>query len=355
MARFPPLPPLRFWDDLFWRAANVAQRERICVHNPETALAMAHAFLDSDATRSTGPKTVIEAFPGPGMLSRALLTLPEDKLGKLIILEDDPRFLPFLEPLAQADPRVTVLPMSGFDWATYTRLTDGILKDVPKLAYDEGVHPNLHFISHIFMTAQHEQFVSQLYRCIPQKSWLFQYGRVPMSLILGEYGYKRIVAGENDMERCKHSVISQIAAETNLALPVDAMAPFTTHFHPIKEQHLAIERRAVSRRIGSPYSAINVIPHQEQLILSDELDAWDFVIRKLFVQKRTAVSQSIGGIAPGAEYLLKYANQNAPEDKQLDASKTPPALSNEEWTRLIREFVNWPFAPEVLILLLGFL
>lgn len=97
MARFPHLPPLRFWDDLFWRAANVAQRERISVHNPDTALAMAHAFLDSDSTRSTGPKTVIEAFPGPGMLSRALLTFPEDKLGRLIILEDDPRFLAFLE------------------------------------------------------------------------------------------------------------------------------------------------------------------------------------------------------------------------------------------------------------------
>ena len=75
----------------------MAQRERVAVHNPDTALAMAHAFVDSDATRSTGPKTIIEAFPGPGVLSRALLTLPEDKLGKLIILEDDPRFLPFLE------------------------------------------------------------------------------------------------------------------------------------------------------------------------------------------------------------------------------------------------------------------
>ncbi|VDC03590.1 unnamed protein product [Peniophora sp. CBMAI 1063] len=346
MARFPLLPPLRFWDDLFWRASTVAQRERIAVHNPETALAMAHAFLDSDATRSTGPKTVIEAFPGPGMLSRALLTLPEDKLGRLIILEDDARFLPFLEPLAKADPRVTVLPMSGFDWATYTHMDDKVLTDIPKLPFDAGLHPNLHFISHIFMTAQHEQFVSQLHRCIPQKSWLFQYGRVPMSLIMGEWGFKRLTAGENDMERCKHSVISQISAQTDLAIPMEATAPFTSHFHPVKVQHLAIERRAVSRRIGSPYLAVNVVPHTEQLILPNELEAWDFVIRKLFVQKRTPIRQSIGSIAPGAEYLLKYANQNASEDKQIDAAKSPPEITNDEWARLIREFINWPFAPE---------
>ena len=96
------------------------------------------------------------------------------------------------------------------------------------------------------------------------------------------------------MERCKHSVISQIVAKSSLALSAEVTAPFTSHFHPVKEQHLIIERRSASRRIGLPYLAVNIVPHAEQLILKDELEAWDFVIRKLFVQKRTPIGQSIG-------------------------------------------------------------
>lgn len=34
---------------------------------------------------------------GPGTLSRALCELPPSKLGKLIILEDNPLYLPYLE------------------------------------------------------------------------------------------------------------------------------------------------------------------------------------------------------------------------------------------------------------------
>ena len=32
-----------------------------------------------------------------------------------------------------------------------------------------------------------EQLVAQLFRNIPEKSWLFKYGRVPMSFIMGEW------------------------------------------------------------------------------------------------------------------------------------------------------------------------
>ena len=49
------------------------------------------------------------------------------------------------------------------------------------------VHPQLHFISHIPHTIKGEQLIAQLFRCIPEKSWLFKYGCVPMSLILGEW------------------------------------------------------------------------------------------------------------------------------------------------------------------------
>lgn len=47
--------------------------------------------------------------------------------------------------------------------------------------------PNLHFISHIPQSVSGEQLVNQFYRCIPDQTWLFKYGRVPMNLIMGEW------------------------------------------------------------------------------------------------------------------------------------------------------------------------
>ena len=46
--------------------------------------------------------------------------------------------------------------------------------------------PNLHFVSHIPHTVLGDQLLAQLWRIIPERSWLFKYGRVPMSFILSE-------------------------------------------------------------------------------------------------------------------------------------------------------------------------
>jgi len=84
----------------------------------------------------------------------------------------------------------------------------GWLDDVPKVSWDDGgatltlrfityeltatlrpykVHPSLQFISHIPHSITGEQLVNQFLRCIPDKTWLFKYGRVPLNLIMGEW------------------------------------------------------------------------------------------------------------------------------------------------------------------------
>ena len=49
------------------------------------------------------------------------------------------------------------------------------------------VHPNLQFIGHIPHSIKGEQLMNQFLRCIPDKTWLFKYGRVPLNLIMGEW------------------------------------------------------------------------------------------------------------------------------------------------------------------------
>ena len=53
-----------------------------------------------------------------------------------------------------------------------------------------AVHPELHFVTHIPQTILGEQLVAQLFRCIPEKSWMFKYGRVPMSFILADWVWR---------------------------------------------------------------------------------------------------------------------------------------------------------------------
>ena len=84
----------------------------------------------------------------------------------------------------------------------------GWLDDVPTVPWEDGgailtprftiyeldiihhlyaVHPSLQFISHIPHSITGEQLVNQFLRCIPDKTWLFRYGRVPLNLIMGEW------------------------------------------------------------------------------------------------------------------------------------------------------------------------
>lgn len=47
-------------------------------------------------------------------------------------------------------------------------------------------HPQLQFISHIPAKVHGEQLVSQFCRSIPGQQWMFQYGRVPLDLIMSD-------------------------------------------------------------------------------------------------------------------------------------------------------------------------
>lgn len=99
---------------------------------------------------------------------------------------------------------MVLIPRSGYEWQTYLQLEEqGLLDDVETVPWEGGgtftaqvlfaltninsVHPNLHFITHIPHTILGEQLVAQFFRNIPDRSWLFKYGRVPMSFVLGEW------------------------------------------------------------------------------------------------------------------------------------------------------------------------
>ena len=124
------------------------------------------------------------------------------------------------------------MPMSGFVWDTYTFLEEqGELDHIKRVPFEDGstfrilcphdlvsspciVHPQLHFISHIPQNIKGEQLIAQLFRNIGSRSWLFKYGAVPMSFIMGEWLFEVRIFMR--MRRC-HFLMLLFSASLQLA------------------------------------------------------------------------------------------------------------------------------------------
>lgn len=346
----PPLPPTDDWLTHFpYTSPQV--RDRISIRTPATAIGLAHSFMNSKKTSTNNPKVIIEAFPGPGALSRAFLTLPSSQLRRLIILEDHEPYLEYLRPLARADPRVRLVSRSGFSWDTYSYLAENGDLDVD-IAPWENIHPELHFVTHITQTVHGEQLVAQLFRCIPEKSWLFKYGRIPMSFILANWVLRRISAPLKTTARCKLSVIAEATSSFSRSLPPERLSPFSDHFHPAATDDGRVGLQSVrpeTRRRGSPFLAINVLPHDEQVIDKGMLNKWDYVLRRLFVLKSTPLRKAITSLAPGADVLLRpLTDKSLPPEQRVDIRLMVKELTVSDWALIVRAFDDWPFAPNEL-------
>ncbi|PIL34238.1 hypothetical protein GSI_03949 [Ganoderma sinense ZZ0214-1] len=346
----PPLPPQDQWRKLF-PYVNVARRDRVFVQSPQAARAVAQSLFRSTPTTSGKGKVVVEAFPGPGALSRALLELPESTVRKLIILEDDPAYLKYLHPLADADPRVTVVPMSGHNWDTYSHLDENrLLGDVEVAPWESSI-PDLHFVSHLTHNVHGEQLIAQLFRSIPERAWLFQYGRVPMSILMSEWVWSRLTAGTGTIRRCKLSVIGEATADLQDAFDPELVAPYEAHFFPPLSRGKTSNRKA-----GQPIYGITAVPYPEQIIQRGTTDQWDYVLRRLFVLKRTPLKDAFGSLAPGATTLIKMLSDGTiPLDQRVNLSKRVNELNIADWALVNRAFEAWPFKPQDLMINDGFM
>ncbi|KAH9913355.1 S-adenosyl-L-methionine-dependent methyltransferase [Amylocystis lapponica] len=346
-AHLPPLPPIGDWREAFAHYT----KDRVSLYNPRTTASVAHSLFSPQSPVAGENKVIIEAFPGPGALSRALLELPKSTIRKLIILEDNTSYLPYLRALEEADSRVKVVPLSGFDWDAYSTMEEsGLLDDIESVPWEGGLHPQLHFISHLPVNIKGEQLIAQFFRCIPDRSWLYKYGRVPLSIVLSDFIWSRMNAPIHVSRRCKLSVIAEATAQLSDAVDPKKFLPYDDNFFP-QTTRMGQERLPETRRIGNPLRAVNIVPHEDQLIERGMLEKWDFCLRRLFVLKSTPFKRAIGSLAPGAQTLLKaLTDPSLPPEQRLDVSKPPRDLTVADWALVLRAFDNWPFAPDDLMI-----
>ncbi|KAJ7346589.1 S-adenosyl-L-methionine-dependent methyltransferase [Mycena albidolilacea] len=330
------LPPRPLWKQYFPMTLKPFPY-RVTLANPTTAAEVANAFIPENSV----DKVVVEIFPGPGQLTRALLALPRSRIKKLIVLENADMYLKYLKPLEAADDRIKVVALNGESWASYQRLEDmNLLDDIQTIPWDKGVHPQLHFVSHLMSNVYGEQFISQLFRGMPDQQWLFKYGRVPMSLLMSDYIWKR-VQGDTVAVRCKLSMIAAAVASCEEAIPFEALQPYAEHFYPPPSGHTKAMRNAniqeAKRKAGTPFAAINVTPLEQQVIQPGLLDKWDYCLRHLYVNRATAIKKALPYLAPNAQSLLKGTD--------IDPKTHVRELTISDWTQLVTAFHAWPFAP----------
>ncbi|KAH6897632.1 S-adenosyl-L-methionine-dependent methyltransferase [Coprinopsis sp. MPI-PUGE-AT-0042] len=346
-------PSVTLPDDHLWaKGMNVQYGRmvtgRITISRPSTASLLAEAFVPEGSK----DKVIIEAYPGPGLLTRGLLDLPRERIKKIILLEPTDGFVDWLEPLREHDDRVVIMKNDPYNWQTFDLVADeGHLADVPIVDWKSGLHPNLQFIQHMPSSVIGEQLLSQYIRTIPDRMWLFKYGRVPLDLIttgrMWQVPYK--ATEKHPLQRCKIGVLGQATSEVELAVPPRRMDPYDLHFWPKSRGAGKANYNMVleSRKTGNPHIAMRLTPLEEPLIKSGELDVWDYVTRKLFISKATPVSKSIQGLGPGATGLLKALTDPAlPLEQQLDVTKPPRSLNVHEWKLIADAFEKWPFRPD---------
>ncbi|KAJ8076827.1 hypothetical protein PM082_001250 [Marasmius tenuissimus] len=338
------LPPIAEWKDAF--PSIKITRGRVSIANEAAAQQAANAFVP----KGSRGKTVIEVFPGPGQLTRALLNLPKKRIERLIVLEDTPEYLEWLRPLEQADPRLKVIHWSGMDWESYEVIKkEGLLDDIKEISWDAGVHPQLQFVSHLPENVSGEQLISQLIRLIPERQWLFKYGRIPMNFLLNIHVWQRLVSRDLQL-RCKLTAVADAT--------VDCEHQLSKELQPYREKFYCSS--PVGKKSGGvpQFQAISVIPKEEQvridtpytshakltlrkIIQPGDMEIWDYCLRRLFVQRATPLQKSILSLGPGAQTLLEMTKG------VLDHNISPRELPMSDWAKLIEAFKDWPFAPQV--------
>ena len=208
---FPHLPPPSQWRSTFSFTRESNARFRYFVANAQTAQQVVAKLGLDDPARKGIKTTVVEAYAGPGTLTRELLKQPS--VERVIALESVDTFCTWLEKLrddpamAEYKDKLEILRGSGYAWDTYeTLVNDGYLRHLEEQLAEHGEHASsmnwegaslaagvltadpspLYFVAQLPNTVHGEQLFAQIVHAISSGSWLFKFGRVKMAFVCGE-------------------------------------------------------------------------------------------------------------------------------------------------------------------------
>lgn len=291
-----------------------------------------HAVVSKHNNRwGYGDNTVIiDAYPGFGVFSAALQEVIQPK--KHLMLEPHIQYHNYLQLLA--DPSINtleVLKSDPFRWTSFSELQDNGLF-APQMHTREEVHPDILFVANLTMP-QGDQLLTQYLNCVQNGSWLQRYGRVRMLLWVKPVIGRKFMLREEMVGRSRLSVQAEACTESQM------LSTSSTYKGPANNDAFEV----FYPDILPPTSAfipqlLEVTPKQT---MPDNLDAFDYVTRMLFILNTKPLRESLAILGPGA------LEQLGP--KVEDILETPPRdLPMEQIYRVVQVFHEWPFKPDML-------
>lgn len=96
---------------------------------------------------------------------------------------------------------------------------------------------------------------------------------------------------------------------------------------------------------------IEMIPRLEPIVVAEQRDMWDFVLRKFFVREASTLGDVVPTVAFGAENLLpRFADLGTTFAGHPVSLDTPIRdITVMEWARIVDVFDKWAFKPTHLI------
>jgi len=328
--------------------------------------------------------TILVSYSGYPTLIDELLKLKNVK--KVIAIEEKPEYCIMYTDRWKNEvenKRLFHIKNDGYWWESYSEVEEeGLLDDVPIEAW-EKVHPSLFFICQLPHNKRSIQFLMQLVSFIPNRNWLFQYGRVGMGFLgsgdlcqrmtreQSETKYTRITAAANCLTTIKSprgEMMGELTAQqffpTNLQLSGPSAASPTSLQMGERERKPGrvtkttttgpkkkIYRSSPEANPTAFAAALDVRPKPHVLLSPDEFECLNFLQRVMFIHSAQSWVESISHAAAGAaimyDRLVQQDLQRDPDDPPvlIPKSKTPRSFSDNDWIVLAKAFNRWPFRP----------
>ncbi|KAK9470290.1 S-adenosyl-L-methionine-dependent methyltransferase [Dipodascopsis tothii] len=373
-----------------WRKRVPRTYSRLNIGDTQLATALASEL--SKQYSYSNDLTIIDGYPGVGLWSRTLNQALQPK--KHVCLEVFRSYYQWLETYNSdliANGQMSLVPHDPFKWTSYLDIVKEGLVSPPTVPLNR-VHDSLLFTMNL-TSVQGDQLLGQFLGCIGNRNWIQKYGRVRMLLWVRPTLAQKVLAQVGDVSRNKTSVLASAYADVR---PLFAMEEYGT-LPVVKAKQYDSEGNEIvvpkkrGRRTKAEAEALrkaeeenkapkkgymlippgklmndNVLvrgraknatyPQEKPLVLleitpkenlcgslgPDAVDpfTFEYVIKQLFVSRKTPVGKGSSVLGPGAaSYLATKLS-----DRLL--AKAVTDLDTNELLELTQQFQNWPFKPD---------
>ena len=165
---------------------------------------------------------VVEVGPGPGGITRAILRkMPE----RVIVIEKDKRFKPFLEMLTDAFASVNGKMEVIYDDIMRVNM-ENLFPEEEKKSWEDHC-PNIHIIGNLPFNVSTPLIIKWLH-AISERRGPWSMGRTRMTLTFQKEVAERLVADVTEDQRCRLSIMAQAWTHPQLQFIIPGMSFLNT-------------------------------------------------------------------------------------------------------------------------------